>query len=295
MAPIPYAKLLAANIRATRVRRNLSQATVYGRMQALGFTAWHRQTISSVERGDRRVTADELIGLALALEVSIPALTAADADHDTIVELPNGMRLGAVSVERLARGVNDHAVQWPDDGVAPMVAALHPMPGVNPFERSAVGPAMAAQGWPEGTDIPRERVTHERSGLQPIVAVLVTSPKGVLITRRVDGEPPWGLISGEVWPGESPSVAAVREVKEEAGLEVRSGEIIGERDHPATGRHVIYLAARPVASTVVHVGDEAELAEVRWTSLAEAGELLPDMFGPARDYLERTLARRRQA
>ena len=122
-----------------------------------------------------------------------------------------------------------------------------------------------------------------------IVAAIVTSALGVLVGRRNDGKPPWTFIAGEVEPGESPEDAAVREVKEETGCLVRVGEIIGERDHPATGRHMIYMAAHPTHGTDVFVGDEAELAEVRWVGLAEADDLLPGMYGPVRDYLARTL------
>ena len=122
-----------------------------------------------------------------------------------------------------------------------------------------------------------------------IVAAIVTSALGVLVGRRNDGKPPWTFIAGEVEPGESPEDAAVREVKEETGCLVRVGEIIGERDHPATGRHMIYMAAHPTHGTDVFVGDEAELAEVRWVGLAEADDLLPGMYGPVHDYLARTL------
>jgi hypothetical protein len=57
----------------------------------------------------------------------------------------------------------------------------------------------------------------------------------------------------------------------------------------ATGRHVIYLAARPYQTTAVHVGDEAELAEVKWASLAEAKRLLTGMYGPVYEHLAHTL------
>ena len=124
---------------------------------------------------------------------------------------------------------------------------------------------------------------------QPVVAAIVISPLGVLIGQRRDGKPPWGFISGEIEPGELPEDAAVREVKEETGLEVRAGQVIGKRDHPATGRHMIYMAAEPTRGTEVFVGDEAELAEVRWVGLAEADELLPGMFGPVREHLAATI------
>jgi 8-oxo-dGTP pyrophosphatase MutT (NUDIX family) len=120
---------------------------------------------------------------------------------------------------------------------------------------------------------------------QPVVAAIVTSPAGILVTKRRDGKPPWGFLSGEVEPGERPEDAAVREVKEEAGLLVIAGAVIGERDHLQTGRHMIYMACAPPNGLDVEVGDTAELEDVRWVTLAEADMLLPGMYGPVRDYL----------
>ncbi len=55
-------------------------------------------------------------------------------------------------------------------------------------------------------------------------------------------------------------------------------------------RHMIYMAAKPVRGTPF-VGDESEPAEVRWASQAEAERLMPDMFGPVRDYLAKTIGK----
>ena len=54
---------------------------------------------------------------------------------------------------------------------------------------------------------------------------------------------------------------------------------------------MIYLAARPTHGTEIHRGDEDELAEVRWVSLAEADELMAayGMFEPVREHLVREL------
>jgi 8-oxo-dGTP pyrophosphatase MutT (NUDIX family) len=123
-----------------------------------------------------------------------------------------------------------------------------------------------------------------------VIAAVVTSHGRVLIGRRHDGTPPWTFIAGEQEPGEQPADTIIREVKEETTLEIRAGEVIGERDHPQTGRHMIYLAAAPAGGTGIAVGDEAELAEVLWASLAEAIELLPGMFPAVRDHLSRVLA-----
>lgn len=136
---------------------------------------------------------------------------------------------------------------------------------------------------------PREEpATFGRPG-QPVIAAIVTSDRGVLVTRRVDQNPPWGFVAGWGEPGESPADTIIREAKEEADIRIQVGEYLGERDHPATGRHMIYYAARPTHGTEIHLGDKGELSEVRWVSLAEADELLPGMFEPVREHLAREL------
>ena len=124
-----------------------------------------------------------------------------------------------------------------------------------------------------------------------MVAAIVTSPLGVLIGRRNDGKPPWTFIAGEqdAVKDELPQDTAIREVKEETGMRIQAGDVIGERTHPKTGRRMIYIAATPTHGTEVFVGDEEELAEVRWVTLAEADELLPGMYEPVREHLAREL------
>lgn len=126
---------------------------------------------------------------------------------------------------------------------------------------------------------------------QPVVAAIVTSHLGVLAGRRNDKTPPWTFIAGEVEPGESAADAAIREVKEETGLEVQAGKHeIGRRVHPATKRTMIYLACTPVRGTDVFVGDEDELAEVRWLKLREVDELLKGLYKPVREHLGRVIS-----
>jgi 8-oxo-dGTP diphosphatase len=124
----------------------------------------------------------------------------------------------------------------------------------------------------------------------PVVAAVITSDRGVLIGRRVDGKPPWGFISGAIGPIESPSEAAVRETQEETGLAIQAGDVIGQRVHPNTGRSMTYIACVPVSGTDAAVLDAIELAEVRWAALDEASQLMPDMYPPVRAYLASMLA-----
>ena len=138
-------------------------------------------------------------------------------------------------------------------------------------------------------DLRRQLDTRDQRD-QPIVAVVVTSDRGVLAGRRHDGKPPWTLIAGEIEPGEDPADTARREVKEETGLLIEPGQILGRRVHPVTGRVMIYMTGRPVHGLGVHVADEAELAEVRWLGLAEVDELLPGLFLPVRSYLARHIS-----
>ncbi|MGH3898649.1 MAG: NUDIX hydrolase [Pseudonocardiaceae bacterium] len=76
-----------------------------------------------------------------------------------------------------------------------------------------------------------------------IVAAIVTSPQGVLLARRHDGKPAWTFPSGAQEAGE---VYADRETREETGLAVIVRDLIGERTHPKTGRHMEGYSAGPV-------------------------------------------------
>ena len=68
------------------------------------------------------------------------------------------------------------------------------------------------------------------------------------------------------------------------------GDVLGERVHPKTERHMVYVAASPATDKLdVIVGDPDELSEVRWAGLAEADELLPGMFEPVKAHLSQTL------
>lgn len=125
----------------------------------------------------------------------------------------------------------------------------------------------------------------------PVVVAIVSSHLGVLTGKRRDGKPPVTFISGEIEPGESPADAAIREVKEETGLVIKTGRIIGRRVHPQTHRSLTYVAAWPASSdTGIAVVDEDELSSVQWMSFTEVTDVMgKNLFEPVRKHLKRTL------
>jgi 8-oxo-dGTP diphosphatase len=126
----------------------------------------------------------------------------------------------------------------------------------------------------------------ESSPAQPEVAVaIVTSGLGVVICRRRDGNPPWSFPGGKVEPGESPEDAAsAGDARRDraAGPGYR-----GDRQQGASGgrgRDDVRggeLAAEPG----VMVGDDGELIDFRWVSLAEAEAPMEEMSGDVRRFL----------
>ena len=121
-------------------------------------------------------------------------------------------------------------------------------------------------------------------------AVIVEDGCVLLIRRRVpEGDLVWSFPSGKVEPGEAPEQAAVRETREEAGLDVAAAKTLGERIHPATGRRMVYVACDVVAGTA-RVADAAEIAEVEWCGQARVAELVPfPFYGPVQDHLDDVL------
>jgi transcriptional regulator with XRE-family HTH domain len=75
--------VLAANIRAERARACLSQMTLAELMREVGFGHWLHQTVGASERGERRVTAEEVLGLAKVLGVPAGTLMNVSRGGDT--------------------------------------------------------------------------------------------------------------------------------------------------------------------------------------------------------------------
>jgi transcriptional regulator with XRE-family HTH domain len=113
---VSYAEVLARNIRAARSRAGLEQEPTAARMRTLGHTAWRRQTVAAVERGKRRLTAEEAFSLAIALGTTVINLMSPTRD-DEAVELsgsPLPVLPFAVAAHIVSSG-NLGWVTWQDD------------------------------------------------------------------------------------------------------------------------------------------------------------------------------------
>ncbi|WP_424184401.1 NUDIX hydrolase [Actinokineospora sp. G85] len=102
------------------------------------------------------------------------------------------------------------------------------------------------------------------------VGALVSDTRGrLLLVRRAHdpGRGQWSLPGGKVEPGESDAQALAREVREETGLEVAVGALIGtvERDAP-NGVFRIADYACVVTGGDLRAGDDAD--EALWADLA---------------------------
>ena len=118
-----------------------------------------------------------------------------------------------------------------------------------------------------------------------VVLAVITSDQGVLVAKRRDGIPPWTFPGGEIQDGETAGDALKRRVREETGLLPTSVRFIGRRLHPRTSRVVVYGHVEVTSGEPV-LGDAEDLTEVRWASIDETRDLMPDIYGPVRQYLD---------
>ena len=108
-------------------------------------------------------------------------------------------------------------------------------------------------------------------------------PHLAAIRPRGKNEGVWALPKGNIDPGESPAETAVREVREETGIEARLVEKLGDERYDYTRRGglrvfkvVSFFLLRAGRGRIGEIDESMriEVAEARWLPLEEAPRLL---------------------
>jgi len=106
----------------------------------------------------------------------------------------------------------------------------------------------------------------------PCVGAVVRDGAGrlLLIKRGHDPEAGrWSLPGGRIEPGETDAQALVREMREETGLTVLPGPLLGAVERPGPGGSIIDIRdyAATVTGGTLAAGDDA--ADARWVAAAD--------------------------
>lgn len=111
---------VAANLRRLRRRRDLSQQQLAERLEQLGRPL-RASAVMKIESGDRRVDVDDLVAIAVALNVPLAALLLPDVGEDEEVAVVPSQAVPAWSAWKWATGqhslltgledLNDRGVQ----------------------------------------------------------------------------------------------------------------------------------------------------------------------------------------
>jgi 8-oxo-dGTP diphosphatase len=110
------------------------------------------------------------------------------------------------------------------------------------------------------------------TGIVPCVGAIITDAAGRLLLIKRGHEPGkglWSIPGGRVEPGETDEQAVIREVREETGLVVQPGRLIGAVRRPAPAGAMLDIRdyAATVTGGTLAAGDDAD--DARWAGPAE--------------------------
>ncbi len=110
----------------------------------------------------------------------------------------------------------------------------------------------------------------------PCVGAVIKDERGRLLLIKRGHEPGaglWSLPGGRIEPGETDAEALVREMREETGLAVTPGPLLGRVQRPGRGGDVIDIRdyAATVTGGALRAGDDA--ADARWVDDRELATL----------------------
>ena len=111
----------------------------------------------------------------------------------------------------------------------------------------------------------------------PCVGAVIKDDRGrLLLIKRghAPGAGLWSLPGGRIEPGETDAEALVREMREETGLVIEAGQLIGTVRRPTQDGGLLDIRdyAATVTGGTLRAGDDA--ADARWVAVSEL-EILP--------------------
>jgi 8-oxo-dGTP diphosphatase len=117
------------------------------------------------------------------------------------------------------------------------------------------------------------KVTAQRI---PCVGAVIKDETGRLLLIKRGHDPAlglWSIPGGRVEAGESDAGALIREVREETGLEVAAGQLLGSVQRPGLAGAVVDIRdyAAVVTGGELRAGDDA--ADARWVAPAEVAAM----------------------
>jgi ADP-ribose pyrophosphatase YjhB (NUDIX family) len=106
----------------------------------------------------------------------------------------------------------------------------------------------------------------------PCVGGIIRDKGGRLLLIQRGHDPDaglWSLPGGRIEPGETDEQALVREIREETGLTVRAGPLLGAVSRPGPGGSILDIRdySATVTGGTLTAGDDA--ADARWVAPAD--------------------------
>ena len=112
---------------------------------------------------------------------------------------------------------------------------------------------------------------EENKMIEVVMCVVCFDGKILLVHRKEkESKISWAFPGGTVKAGETPFETAKRELVEETNIKGEPLEIIGDRIHPYSKKHMAYVALKPL-NFELKLGDD-DLDDLRWVDINEIEE-----------------------